>query len=197
MDKVSIIGYATIMDPENARKIGLERTPDAVWINSYQRFFGFPDSNLEGRTANQVFDTNGVLLLSSIGATTVQPSEIHRFNAVIYNQVPGNILAELDRIEESSHLVRLSLGHEAIRFFRNDSQWYNEDNPVFVYVAKKEIIVPGRGTLQMLRTDITPHAGYLAKCRAAASVQGDAFRAAYEDTTFLADRARSLRNSGL
>ena len=49
----------------------------------------------------------------------------------------------------------------------------------------------------MLRTDVTPHAGYLAKCRAAASMQGDAFRAAFEDTTFLADRLTSLRYSGL
>lgn len=197
MGDVSIIGYATIMDPENARRIGLEGTPDIVWINGHQRFFGFPDYNLEGKKLDEIFGADGRLIISNIGATTVQPSEAHRYSAVIYNKVPEEVVAELDRIEGDSHLVRLALEHRVIRNLSDDSSWKNRDNPVFVYVAKKEIVVPERGTLQMLRTDVTPHAGYLVKCRAAASVQGEAFRAAYEDTTFLADRLTSLRESGL
>ena len=197
MSTVSIVGYATIMDPENAKKIGLEGTPDVVWINGHQRFFGFPDYNLEGKTLDEVFDADGRLLISNIGATTVQPRDAHKYSAVIYNGVPRGVVAELDRIEGDSHLVRLALEHGVIRNFRDDSSWDNGDNPVFVYVAEKQLVLPERGTLQMLRTDVTPHVGYLAKCRAAASVHGDAFRTAYEDTTFLADRVISLRESRL
>lgn len=192
MSNISIVGYATIMDPENARKIGLEGTPDVVWINDHQRFFGFPDYNLEGKTLNEIFDADGKLAIPNIGATTVQPSEAHKYNAVVYNNISGNVVAELDRIEGDSHLVRLPLNHNVITTFEDNRSWDNGGNPVFVYVAEQEIRTPEGRVLQMLRDDVNPHAAYLSKCRAAADVQGERFRRGYEETTFLSDRVTSL-----
>ena len=77
MSKVSIIGYATIMDPDNAIEIDLKGTPDVVWVKGYQRFFGFPDCNLADRTIEEIFDTNGNLIITNIGATTVYQSKSH------------------------------------------------------------------------------------------------------------------------
>ena len=195
MVNIAIVGYATIMDPDNARKIGLEGTSDLVWINECQRFFGFPDYNLERKTLDQVFDSQGKLLISNIGATTIQPNKDNRFNSVIYNGVSEGVLDELDRIEGDSHLMRLALYDESIRNFGDNSPWNGGESLVYIYAAEKQIVVPNKGTFKMLRTDVTPHTGYLERCRAAASVQGNEFREAYEDTTFLADRTTTLRES--
>ena len=66
MGNVSIVGYATIMDPEIAGKFGLTGVPDLVWINGHQRFFGFPDCNLAGKTIDEVFDAKGELIVTDI-----------------------------------------------------------------------------------------------------------------------------------
>lgn len=196
MGRISVVGYATIMDPENARRLGLAGTPDIVWINEYQRFFGFPDYNLAGKSLEDVFDEGGNLTVRDIGATTIVPSSSHRHNAVIYNDVPEAVLCDLDRIEGESHLDRVQLDRRLVRYFQNNSEWRDDDTSLFVYIVKDQIEVLGRGILTLVRGDVNPNAGYLAKCRAAASVQGSDFRAAYEDTTFLADRKTTLRESG-
>jgi hypothetical protein len=183
----SIIGYATIMDPKNAENIGLPGVPDPVWVGGHQRFFGFPDPSLDGKTLDDVFGEDGALLVPSIGATTVAQNITESFNAVIYRDVSDRALCALDAIEANSNLGRESLDPTFIRVFGKEYAWNPLGSPVFIYVASHELV----------RSDVIPHAGYLQRCRDAADAQGYAFRKVYEETTYLADKKTSLSQSGL
>jgi len=195
MSNASIIGYATIMDGNNAGKLGTE--PERIYIHGFQKFFGFPDASLVGETLEDVLDERGELLPEhlQIGATTVEKSSDHMFNAVIYRNVPESILAELDQEEAKAHLRRVAIPSDHIINYEDGRPWQTDGNAVCMYVVEPQVTVPGIGTVSLIKDNVQPHPTYLQRCREAAHSQGDDFLAAFNLTTYLSDRRTTLDQS--
>ncbi len=184
-----VVGYATIMDQANARKLGLASQPELVTVTGMQRWFGFPD--LAGRTLEDVFDTEGVLQeqYRDLASTTIAASPSHSFNAVVFGNVSRDVLDRLDCAEAESYLDRISIPPEYIKRFRDESPWGPRENaPVWAYAARSHITVPRRGSVRLVRQDVTYNNAYLRRCMAAAKVHGGDFLSRYMVTTYLADR---------
>lgn len=194
---VSLLGYATLMDPANAVRSGITSRPVLVMVNGSQRWFGFPD--LANRSIDDVFHVHpepgvGDLRVRDIGATTLRGDARHSFNGVVYTDVPDGVLAELDREEAKSHLERIPLyySQNSLTGFFSGSDWQApRDGVVYTYVARERIETP-RGTVQLVRQDVLPDPRYLENCRRAARVHGDLFGDTYDRTTFLADQRTTI-----
>lgn len=188
-----VLGYATIMDQHNAKKLGLFSRPELVTVDGMQRWFGFPD--LAGRTLEDIFDAEGVLRekYRDIASTTIGQSHPHSFNAVVFSDVSRDVLGKLDRAEAASYLDRISIPPEHIRRFKDGSQWGPRDDAhVYAYAARSHIDVPRRGSVRLVRQDVTYNETYLRRCMAAARVHGSDFLDRFMMTTYLADRQTSI-----
>ena len=196
MSNVSIIGYATIMDPSKSDSLGSD--PDQVWIKGHQRFFGLPDPSLIGRSLEEVLDSQGIVhpeFLDTLGATTVVEDPNRRFNAVLYRNVPEEVKEKIDADESEARLYPIEVDPLKVADFVDDSQWRHDGNCIFMYVAMRVVRMERVGLIRLTQKTIKPNPDYLQRCRDAAQVQGADFLREYNETTFLADRSTSLAES--
>lgn len=185
---VSVIGYATFVNPALVAEKGVKGPYDLVRVLG-QRFFGAADPSLAGRTLEDVLDASGRLTVRDIGAMTVDPDCTGRYyNAVAYNEVTEDALAELERIEVTANFHRRQIDRMKITTFPDGERWDNGGEPVYIYVAKPSIEVPGLGVVRIVRSNVKPNPAYLQRCLDAAAVHGPRFLREYVTTTFLANR---------
>ncbi|MDO8554528.1 MAG: hypothetical protein Q7S22_07000 [Candidatus Micrarchaeota archaeon] len=189
MTRIAIIGYATMMDPRNVRKYNL-KPPETVTVQAFQRFFGLPD--LADKDPKTVFDSKGKLLITDLGVTTTTINGSRFYNAVAYRDVPEEVVADLDELEKKSYFFRTPLAEAFVRTFPDRARWNSGGNGIYTYTAKNEANLADIGTVQLVRHDVSPNLDYLKRCREAAAIYGEPFRALYDKTTFLADRINSV-----
>jgi hypothetical protein len=196
MEMFDVAAWGTLMDPAVFKKYtAASQGYDTrlIYVDNQVRYFGHVQIGV--KSIQELINEDDTLKSLNVAHLTVDPdsrrSDRRRYSAVLYENVPANVLSILSRRERKVNLEKFRVYRREITDFEEENKPIERTNRVWTFRAPHWLSVYKsefrRVQIKVVRNDVLPDPEYLKRIKKAAGFHGQNFADAFLKTTYYAD----------